>query len=396
MNKRVLLFLLLVCAAPAQAQSLFGTRGLGVPVDAIDPRARTLGNVGLGLIGLNTSMVNPAEIAGIRRRGITAALQPFFASEELAGVEDNVSGTRFPLVHLIYPPTARLVIGLGYGGVMDQSWAIFATSRQLLGADSINVRDRVATTGAVAQVRVSAGYELSSRFSVGLAGGVYTGGIERETTRTFPDSIIYNGFSTRQNWNYSAPFFVAGLRYDPSASARVSAALTWSGKLDAESENDGGTDYSYSLPLRLSVGASGLINSRLLANASAQWSKWNETDNFAAAGSPADLTVNARPTWEVGGGLEWEELRAGSRIFPIRVGLRYAQLPFHQEADDPAKELTGSFGLGLRLAADDFGPLAVADFGVERGKRTGWTGALPDGLRENFWRFNASITLFGR
>ena len=398
MKQQLLVFALLAAAAtPLHAQSLFGTRGLGVPVEAVDPRARTLGNVGLGLIGLNTSMVNPAELVGIRRRGITAALQPFFASEELAGIEDNVSGTRFPLIHLMYPPKERLVFGLGYGGVLDQSWSVFADSRQFLGGDSINVRDRVATTGAVSQVRLSAGYELSTNLGVGLAAGAYTGGIEREIIRTFPDSgTVFRQFSTRQNWNYSAPFVVLGVRYDPGSWGRLSAALTWSSQLDAESEDDGGIDYSYDLPLRLSVGASALINSRLLATVSGQWTGWSESQNFAAAGSPATLVVSGRPTKELGGGLEWEELRSGSRVFPLRAGIRFAELPFYLVGDEPAKEVVGSFGIGLRLAADDFGPLAVADFGVERGRRTGWTGEIADGLRENFWRFNASITLFGR
>ena len=74
----VLLMSLLLAADSASAQSLFGTRGLGVPLESTDPRSRALGSAGLGLIGLNASLVNPAELSGIRRRGVVAALQPFY------------------------------------------------------------------------------------------------------------------------------------------------------------------------------------------------------------------------------------------------------------------------------------------------------------------------------
>ena len=391
------LLLLLMAAAPVRAQSLFGTRGLGVPVDAIDPRARTLGNGGLGLIGLNTSIINPAELAGIRRRGVSAALQPFYGSEELGGRSDTVEGTRFPMLHILYPPRTRLVVGLGWGGLFDQSWAAITNSTQLLAGDTLDVQDNLTVTGALSQFRLSAGYELNSRLALGLAAGVYTGGVERAITRTFPDSVNrFRPFATIESWDYSAPFVVVGVRFDPSTAARISAALTWNGELEANARAEQGIDYGYDLPLRVAVGASSLLNSRLLATASAQWSGWSESANYAAAGSPAGNVVRGRSTIEAGGGLEWEQLRAGSRIFPLRVGLRYAQLPFHLESDEPAKEVVGSAGLGFRLAGDDFGPLAVADFGLERGRRTGWEGAVPDGLREDFWRLNFSITLFGR
>ena len=399
MRRLIFLFALALGVAPAHAQSLFGTRGLGVPVDPIDPRARTMGNVGLGLLGFNGSMVNPAELGGVRRRGVMAVLQPFYGSEELAGGSDDIAGTRFPLIHLMYPPRPRLVFGLGYGGFMDQTWSVFANSQQVIGGQNISVRDRVSATGALAQVRLSAAYELSSRFNLGAAFGLYTGGLEREVDRTFPtDSggAVLREFTTRDNWEYSAPYLVFGVRYDPSASARISAALTWNGELEANGREENLADATYDMPMRVSFGASTLINSRLLANVSAQWTGWSETTNFAAPGSPSGTQVSAQPTFEVGGGLEWEQLRAGSRVFPLRAGVRYAKLPFYQQNDEPAKELTGSLGLGLRLRADDFGPLAVADLGLERGRREGWNGSLAAGLKEDFWRISISIALFGR
>ena len=118
--------LLVISAAPLHAQSLFSTQGLGAPVDPLDPRARALGNVGTGLPGLNSSLVNPADLAGIVRRGVSATIQPYYGSDRLANQTDDLAGTRFPVIQLVNPLRAHVVIGLGYGGFLDQTWSVFA------------------------------------------------------------------------------------------------------------------------------------------------------------------------------------------------------------------------------------------------------------------------------
>lgn len=386
---------LLLGTSGVQAQSLFGTRGLGVPLDAVDPRSRALGNVGLGLLGLNASMANPAELGGILRRGVFASLQPFYGAEELAGAEDNVAGSRFPLIQLMYPARQRLVLALGFGGVLEQTWSVFTDNSEIIGNDTLDTRDRVSASGAISQVRLSAAYELTADLSVGLAVGIYAGGLERAVDRTFADSLL-RSFTTRRNWDYRGPLVSAGVRFDPSATTRLSGAVTWSGELDARQRDETGSDYSYDMPLRVALGASTLITPRLLVTASGQWSSWSDDGNYAAPGSPVGTNVSARTTLEVGGGLEWEQLRSGGRVFPLRAGFRYAQLPFFLPGDETANEIAGSLGVGLRLASDQFGPLAVGDIAVERGKRSGWEGAVTGGLTENFWRIGVSIALFGR
>src|SRR5690606_37403261 len=123
--------LLAATSATASAQSLFATRGLGVPVLPVDARGAALGATGIGLLGFHTSMVNPAELAGISRRGVSAALQPVSTSVDVDGAEDGTSGTRFPLLNVLYPVSGRLVLSLGYGGYLDQTWGIVSESEQL-------------------------------------------------------------------------------------------------------------------------------------------------------------------------------------------------------------------------------------------------------------------------
>ena len=395
--------LLALSAAPVSAQTLFSTRGLGAPVDALDPRSRALGSIGTGLPGLNMSLVNPADLAGIVRRGVSATVQPYYASEELGADEGNLSGTRFPVVALIYPFRTKFVFGLGYGGLYDQTWSVSTEGQEVIGNTTAPTSDRIISRGGLAQIRLSGSYAFSSIFALGAVAGVYTGGVQRELTRAFPDSLNFRPFSVTTTWDYRGVFGGIGARVDPGSNTRLSAVATVSSDVTANPRNVAIENTTYPMPLRVAFGASQIIASRLLATASAQWSGWSTTANYATIGTLQSAPIVARKTWDVGAGLEFEELRTATRVFPLRVGFRYSQLPFRPapvggiEAD-PTNEIAGALGLGLRLAADDFGPLAVADLSVERGRRTGWGTASDIGskLTENFWRISASISLFGR
>jgi hypothetical protein len=208
--------------------------------------------------------------------------------------------------------------------------------------------------------------------------------------------VDYVDFQESHRWAYNGLLGAVGVRIDPTPATRVAASLTWSDRLGADPQELPLLERTYAMPLRLSAGASALVAPRLLATLSAQYTAWDDSEDFASPGAPAGTGVLGRPVWEVGGGVEWEQLRKGTRIFPLRLGFRYGQLPFHLSGDEPANEWAVATGIGLRLASDDFGPLAVADLSIERGRRAGWQGSVPDGLTENFWRFGASIALFGR
>ena len=404
MRRTFALFLILVAvAAPVSAQSLFNTRGLGTRLDPADARSRALGNVGIGLLGFNGSLVNPADLSNIVRRGVTASIQPFYGSDNLNGQEADVSGTRFPVLQILYPFSARTVVSLGYGGVFDQSWAVQTEGEDVIGGNTFRFRDVLSSRGGISQVRLSGSYRLTPDLSVGVGGGVYTGTLDRRLRREFtsapPDSLP--DFTSDRSWTYSGPFAVVGATWDPLPTMRIAAAVTWSGDLDADgdTDDDGVLDpavgRSYDLPLRAAFGASAVVGRRLLATVSGDWEGWSD-GNYTALGSEAGQATTASSSWVVGGGLEWEELRTATRIFPLRAGFRYAKLPFHNVGEEQPTEWAITGGIGFRLAYDDFGPLAVADLGIERGRREGWEGGVSGALEENFWRFTASVSLFAR
>lgn len=383
----------LLVAAPARGQSLFSARGLGLPVQPVDARTRALGGVGVGLFGLNMSMVNPAEIAGFSRRGVTAALQPTMTDISIGDASDNVTGSRFPLMHAVLPVGSRVVLGLGYGASYDQFWSIEMQDTVMIGDSQVGVTDVVRSDGGLGQARLSAGVMLTHNFAVGAAVGLHTGSLERQVDRTFGDSTIYNPFTTQIRWDYSGVIGAVGARWDPDPALRLAASATFGGDIEAEGKEGDAVSRSFSTPLRVAFGASGLLGTELIATLGAEWS---EAEAEADGGAALPLAT-ADETWRVGGGIEWSGRPDATRSFPIRIGGSWANLPYHLADEEKATEWTVGGGIGMRLADAAREPYAAADVTLERGSRSGFASpTIESGLEESFWRVTISLSLFGR
>ena len=377
-----------VLAFPAAggAQSLFSTSGLGVPVAPLDARARALGGTGLGLLGWSGALVNPAEAAGMARRGVVAAVQPSRRSVAFEGQEDDLGGTRFPLIQAVQPFGERLVLSVGYGGFLDQSWSVVSEDTVIIGGQPLRTLDLIESDGGAAQARLDVAYLIAPSLAVGLGGGLYTGRLDRVVSRTFPDATEIEGYESRVAWNYSGPLVSAGAWWEPVSIARIAASVTWSGELHADPENDRSSDLRVKLPLQVAVGASGRLSARLLAVVGGRWAGWSSAaDAFDEPDAVADV-------WEVGAGIEWTGSRALNRPLPLRLGFHYGALPFRVRGATP-REWAVAFGIGSVLAGDDLGPRAALDATVERGARGS---AATTGLTESFWRFTISLALFGQ
>ncbi len=392
--------------APATAQSLFSTAGLGLPNQPLDARARLLGGGGVGLFGANASLVNPAEAAGFTTRGVSATFQPTSRSLDLEGGDGELGGTRFPLVTVVYPLTGRVVLQAGAGAFLDQSFGVEVTDSVVLSDGPAEVTDRLESDGGIAQVRVGVSFAISPQLVVGLAGGAYTGSLTRTVQRTFTDTAgTLRPFREDARWSYGAPLISAGVRWDPVGRVRIGGALTFAGELDADGE-DGTPDRAFDMPLQVDVGASALLSANLLLAGSMRYADWSAVGaDFDPAESPTAAAPAAGDEWQVGGGLEWGGLASGTRSFPLRLGFRVGKLPFRPvvraentapaEADRPTEWSVGA-GLSFRLTGQDAGPGALVDAGIERGRIAAEGAAnLPD-LAESYWRFTLSLGVFAR
>lgn len=391
MSRRTIfiLGLALAAAAPsASAQSVFSARGFGVPVSPVDARTQALGGIGIGLKGRNASFGNPAALADFGFRGAIATLQSSSREIEFGGAGSSTAANRFPLLRVVYPLTPRLVAGFGYGGFLDQSWAVEVSGREVIAGDTVEVSDLISNDGGLAQFRFGLAYDLTPKFAVGIDGGLYTGKVDHRLTREFLDNVPLGTSPVEQaaSWSQQAPLLSAGFRWDPASVFRVAGSVTWSGDLKRSvrsGEADIG-DERIALPLQVAAGASAVLTPGLLGTVSARWSGWSRAaESFSPANKPAD-------TWEYGAGIEWTRAILGSARLPIRVGYRQADFPFPFEGVTPT-ERVATLGLGFQLAQTSFGPLATIDTSIDRGRRS----AAGTGLEESFWRFTVGMGIFG-
>lgn len=375
---------LALAAAPAHAQSLLATRGLGLVVEPADARSFGMGGVSLGLAGNDISWANPAEAVGIPVPGFEFAFQYDDFSSSYGSVEVDGSTARFPLIAGAFPIGERIAVSVGLGGFLDQNWAVERFDTILIGRDSSAIRDRFTSEGGVARARIGAGYRVLDELSLAVGVDVYTGGVERTFGREFAGEVA-PGCCTTQ-WNYGGLGFLAGADWRPSEAARLSAAVSTGGTLDASTEDSLAVGRSFDLPMTVMGGGSARVANDLLLGASAEWSGWSSLDGSLSG------VGGARDAWSLRGGAEWDGLVLLDRAIPIRLGARTASLPFRWGSGTGDEEwideraLTG--GVGIVFA----GGAMRTDLGVERGSR----GGSAAGLDESFWRTTFSLVVLGR
>jgi hypothetical protein len=216
-----------------------------------------------------------------------------------------------------------------------------------------------------------------------------TGNLDRSLTRTFSDTTAtLDNFSSRLRWEYTGALGALGAAWQPMPGLRVGASLALTTDIDADSAAGPAESRSYGSAMTAAAGASGQVTPDFMVAVGVTRQRFPEIESGAEA---------ARETWSFGGGVEYSGLRSGRRAFPIRIGGRVQELPYHGVGEEPAKEVSAGFGLGFRLAADAAGPLAVLDTGLERARRTGLAGsAVPGGIEETMWRWTFSLSLYGR
>jgi len=376
-------------AADAGAQSLLSAGGLGAPVDAMDARARALGGVGTGLFGFGLSLENPADIGAVPAPTVLVTLQPEWTQTTIAGIDQSTSSVRFPQINAAFPIGERWALGAGYVGVLDQRWSATVADTLVLSGEPVAVEDRFVSDGGVAAFRAGAAYRIPAGLSVGVRVDGYTGSLTRSLTREFDPESGLRPAAEQQGWSYSGIGVGAGASWTFEDRAKVAGSFAVGGTLRAEAIDTlpGVEERDYTVPATASLGGSARIAPATVVSASARWTGWSNQDELFAG------TGGARDYLRVGGGVEWEGPARGGANFPVRLGLRYAQLPFgwtpagEGDLDFPnERAITG--GIGARIAE---GAIRT-DLSMEAGSRGGETA----GFEESFWRVNLSLTVLGR
>lgn len=374
---------LAIAAAPAAAQSLFSTGGLGLVADPQDAQGAALGGTSLGLPGGELSWDNPAGAVGLPAAGLRVSFQLDGYDASFSGRASEASTARFPLLLGAFPLGSRWAVTAGFAGFLDQNWAFEQADTLVIAGDSVPVLDRFASDGGASRFRVGAGYRILPSLAVGLGAELFTGGAERVAGRIFPGQAA--PACCRASWTYSGTGMLASLDFNPSEALTMALSASAGGSLEAEATSgDNAVDRSYDLPVLLSAGASGRIASSVVVTLGANWGGWSSLD-----GALADQG-GARDSWSAQGGVELETFNFLGGPVPLRLGARTERLPFRfvGGANEWAEETAFTGGTGLMLG----GGAARLDLSAERGTR----GSAGAGLEESYWRILVSATVLGR
>lgn len=382
-----LALLVLAAAGPAQAQSLLSSRGLGLPLVATDGRGVALGSMGIGLVGGELSVVDPAAAARLRIPSVGFSFQTSWADFEGDGASGDFSGTRFPYISLGYPATFGTVT-VSFGGLLDQRWTSSSTERiDLDGEGSMGVvTDEFQSDGGISSVRLGLARSLTANVDVGFQIGRNIGDVSRVFTRSF-DSLDVGStlpsFQVGGRWSYRGWMASLGASADLGDVLHVAAAYTWSSDLDAlPDENTSGAEATFALPDEIRVGATAVLSPQLRAVVGVHRAGWSSVDgSFEDSG--------ARDTFAWGGGVEWGGASILGKPSQLRLGYRDTPLPFTTEGVADPGESAFSAGLGMDLLTSGDILLARLDFALERGMREA------GGFEERFWRLATSVRLSG-
>lgn len=377
-----------LAAGPARGQSLLDSRGLGYPYEPVDARALALGGGGLGLPGLNMSLVSPAEIAGIPAPALSVVFQPDHYSSHAGNQATSGTVSRFPLVHVALPVGRRAAVSLGYGAFLDQHWRASVTDSVTVGGIRREVSDSLVSEGAIARLRLGVGYRATDRLWLGLGADIFSGVVRDSVTRRFTaGDLAVNRFGTDRS--HSGVGFTAGIRWMPSDPIVISGAVSGGGSIKAETDataTQPSVSREYTNPLVVNLGSSARVGGNTSLLLAGRWAGWGAAnDDLAASGGARDVT-------SVSAGVEYEGFSVQNRRVPLRLGGRVTQLPFRwgSVADnfDFPTERAISGGFGMRFG----GGAAMADAAIERG----WRGGGDAVLDESFWRLSFSLSLLGR
>lgn len=379
------LTLALAAVAPpaADGQSLFANRGLGLFVEPQDGRAHSLGGASLGLPEEEISWNNPSGAVGLPAAGLLVSFQYDDFNADYSGRSAAGSTARFPLILGAFPFGEKWALTAGFGGFLDQNWAVEQGDTILVGSDSVGILDRFSSEGGVSRFRLGGGYRVLPQLSIGVGLDLFTGGVERISGRIFPGELQPRCCTTQ--WRYSGVGYLASADFNPAEAFTLAVSASKGGTLRARPQGGAtAANADYELPLLLQVGSSARVGPELLVVLGGDWGGWSSLD------APLTEVGGARDSWEVRGGVEWDAIRLGERVVPLRLGARTRNLPFRWGAasNEWATERGLTAGSGLVLG----GGAARADLALERGRR----GGDAAGLTENFWRMTFGVTVLGQ
>jgi hypothetical protein len=333
----------------AAQSSIFGVRGLGLPGRPLTPRARaTAGSFGLFD---GESDLNPAAMANLKAVTAGFVIGPTWRHWEAPAGTASLRDTRFPLLFVGGPvPGSKLALGLSLGTYTDRDFRLATVDSVTVrtGDPRVGVHDTLSSLGGLSEIRFGAAYKVSNRTSLGAAVYWITGSSRMTAHRTFSDTTFVP-LNQSAELSYAGVGVSLGLTHQLTKDVLVGALVRTDTK--ASIERDSTKVYSVDLPYTVSAGAEVRASKRLALALAGTYRTWSGANSELVAQGG----VGSRNTLEVAFGGELIRNARRPAVLPVRLGVRYAELPFPVVAGQKPKEFSISAGTGTRFAADRAG-----------------------------------------
>jgi hypothetical protein len=342
-RRALVVFVLAIAPSAAGAQSSqFGARGLGFPGRALAVPAIGTGGA-FGLFDPESSQ-NPAALASVLNfTSVFTITQGFRKVENPAGTA-SVRDTRFPQL-MVVGPVHRfpVAVGFSFSNYTTRDFSLATSETIDLRGVPVNVSDTFSSRGGLNDFRIAGAYRLGTQWSVGAGFHIISGSNRLTSTRVFDDPQ-YLSSRQKSELSFAGVGISVGVTRQLGPNFAISAVARSDGhvNMDRDSARVGTIDLPYTLGLGMRWRPAPTLNvaGQTLVRT---WSAAN-SDLLAMGGSGSQNTVEAA----VGAEYTSDPKRPYRR--PLRLGFRYATMPFSLLPGQHARELGVSAGSGVRFA----------------------------------------------
>jgi hypothetical protein len=377
--RRFALIALLVGApvAAAAQSSQFDVRGLGIP--GREQSARAMGSGGAFSLFDPQSSLSPAALAYLPAMTATFTVLTDYRSSTNPGGTVSLRDAHFPQFAIGGPiPHVPLSVGISYSNYTTRDYSLVFPATVILRDVPVGVNDTIESRGGINDFRLAVTYRLSRKWAVGAAAHIITGSNRLNVSRVFSDTT-YKPSRQRAELSYAGFGMSLGLLGQLTRSLSVSLLARSDGHVSIQ-EDSLPNEQRVDLPITVGGGLQWRPTAKLQLAGQVLARNWSTAnDDIIANGG-----VGAVNTVEAAGGIEYipNPRRPGRN--PLRLGFRYAKLPFPLAAGADSKEYGVSVGTGHTFSADRAG----LDLALERTWRR-----QDDSYNERAWLVTVGVTI---
>jgi hypothetical protein len=346
-----------VLALPGMARaqtSEFGIRGLGVPGREVSTRSLALGGA-LGLFDGESSL-NPAALGTLTTTTALFTTNGAWTNTTNPTGSLSTQDTRFPQMLVGGPiPHHPFAIGVSFSMYTDRDFTVVSDGVASPRGVPVVVHDTLSSRGGIDDIRIGGAWAVNKHLAIGGALHFLTGS-NRMASRRYWQDTTYQAPSETAELSYSGTGLSVGAIWAPSPAIEFAATFRHDGAVTVTRDSTGVGQVqlptaaigTVALPTTLSAGVHLIPSRRFAISGSVISRNWSVADSsMLAQGAPG-----ASNTYEVNGGIEiFRNFQRPTR-YPIRLGARYATLPFLLTTGPQPSEYGFSIGTGRRFAAD--------------------------------------------